>query len=559
MLTRWGKQLDRNAVLQEYPRPQLKRESYLNLNGLWDFAFTDTPETPAVWEGKILVPFSPESALSGVERTLAPGEFLWYGKDILPPEDFRRGRLILNFGAVDQIAEVFVDGVYVCTHCGGYTPFSADITDFIHGSGFRLTVRVQDFSEKSYYARGRQRLKRGGLWHSAQSGIWQTVWLECVPENHIRALRIIPHFDDETVELWVAGEGQCTAEIDGRVHSFPAGSPAILPVGEMWPWTPDDPYLYMLKLTLGQDHAESYFAMRKFTVSTDSKGVKRFFLNNEPIFCTGVLDQGMWPDGLMTAPTDEALQSDIRLAREMGFNTIRKHMKIEPARWYYHCDRLGMMVWQDMPAGGTGSFSAVRSGRDDRYRKFGRASVENRRQYLTELREMLTALGSCPCIVLWTPFSEGWGQFDAVKVAQFVQRYDRQRVIDHVGGGCEQGWGEIQSSRLRGKKYNFRPDSLGRAVVLSQFGGYSFRVEGHCWGPKEYGSIKFESANSYKYALWDLYREQIRPAAAEGLAGCIYEQMTDVEDELNGLVTYDRDFVKLAPQLVRGIVGENRK
>ena len=562
MLTPWGETLDRSAPLQEYPRPQLRRDSYLNLNGAWDYAFTASGEAPERFDGVITVPFSPESELSGVGRTLHPGEYLWYRRSVTLPEGFRRGRLLLHFGAVDQIATVYVNGTEKKTHIGGFTPFSLDITDAVEGGSFVLTVRVQDSTDKGYMTRGKQKLRPGGIWYPAQSGIWQTVWMESVPESYIRGLRLIPRFDEHQLELWVAGEGTVAAEYCGQRVTFEAGAPALLDVPEMHPWSPEDPWLYDLTLTLGEDRVESYFAMRKISVEADEEGVKRIFLNGRPYFQSGLLDQGYWSDGLLTAPGDEAMIYDIELAKRMGFNMLRKHIKLEPLRWYYHCDRLGMLVWQDMPSGGTRYKSLVVSGplvtgihlKDNKYGLFGRRKPDSRTQYFAELREMLSALYNCPCIVTWVPFNEGWGQFDANKVCARIRETDATRLIDHASGWHDQGGGDLCSLHVYFKPYRHQEDAEGRAVVLSEFGGYTYRIEGHCASSRTFGYRKFDSANSYKFALRELYGSQIAPARDEGLSAAVYTQLSDVEDELNGLVTYDRRVVKIAPELVRGLV-----
>ena len=562
MLTPWGETLDRERVLQEYPRPQLRRDSYLNLNGTWEYAITEAPGIPDRFDGEILVPFSPESVLSGVGRTLWPGAYLWYRRTVTLPAGFRRGRLLLQFGAVDQIATVYVDGTELFTHVGGFTPFTVDVTDAARSDSFTLLVRVSDTTDSAGMTFGKQRLRHGRIWYPPQSGIWQTVWMESVPENYIRGVRIIPHFDQRQVELWVAGSGTCTAQFAGGTHSFPAGRPARLDVPDMHPWSPEDPFLYDLRLTLGEDAVDSYFAMRKFSVERDSAGDMRLTLNGRPYYQNGVLDQGYWSDGLLTAPSDEALIYDIELAKSMGFNMLRKHMKIEPLRWYYHCDRLGMLVWQDMPAGGTSRNPLIVSLplitgiqlRDNRYGLFGRRSAEGRTQFYRELHEMVAALFNCPCVAMWVPFNEGWGQFDAAKVCAGILSMDTSRVIDHASGWHDQGIGFVRSLHVYGRSFRMKDVPSSRAIVLSEFGGYTLRIDGHCRPGRAFGYRRFDSANSYKYALLDLYKHQILPAHSEGLSASVYTQLSDVEDELNGLVTYDRRVVKLSPKLMCGIV-----
>lgn len=556
MLTPWGAKLDKEHILQEYPRPQFQRDSYLSLNGTWHYAVTPKGAVPMKYDGEILVPFSPESVLSGVDRILTETELLWYHRTVIMPEGFNRGRLLLHFGAVDQTATVYVNGRELMTHIGGFTPFTVDITDAVDAEFFDLMLRVTDESDVAYQTCGKQRRKRGGKWYSRQSGIWQTVWLESVPEAHIRGLRIYPHFDEKQVELWVAGEGEVHVEFAGVSHDFPAGTPVCLDVPEVHPWSPEDPYLYDLTLRLGEDEVRSYFAMRKFSVETDAEGVQRLFLNGRPYFQNGVLDQGYWSDGLLTAPSDEAMIYDIELAKRLGFNMIRKHCKIEPLRWYYHCDRLGMLVWQDMPSGGKASPLAAVSPRflplrDHHYALFGRKSEESRSRYYAELREMINALINCPCIAMWVPFSEGRGQFDSALVSERIRAMDPTRMIDHASGWHDQGIGEVCSRHVYAKTYRFRPDRRGRAVILSEFGGYTLRIDAHASEAKEFGYRRFDTANSYFFALRELYHEQVLPAMEDGLAAAVYTQLSDVEDALDGFVTFDRRVVKVPPDLLR--------
>ncbi|MEG1790307.1 MAG: glycoside hydrolase family 2 TIM barrel-domain containing protein [Oscillospiraceae bacterium] len=560
MLTEWGKSLDREHPLPEYPRPQLVRESYLNLNGRWQYAITSSDTPPERWDGFIIVPFSPETSLSGVERSLSPREYLWYRRPLTLPEGFNVGRVLLHFGAVDQEATVYLDGREVCSHVGGYLPFDADISDALAAEN-ELVVRVRDLSDKSFHTRGKQKTKRGGIWYTPQSGIWQTVWCESVPESHIKNLRLTPQLDEGAVDVFVEGEGEVTARIGEDEYAFPAGVTARLKLSDTRPWSPEEPYLHDISLNLGDDCVTSYFALRKFSVGTDKLGVKRLFLNNEPYFHNGLLDQGYWPDGLYTAPSDAALIFDIRTAKDMGFNLLRKHIKVEPLRWYYHCDRLGMLVWQDMPCGG-GRYSPLTVStplftgahmKDSAYGRFGRSDAEGREEFTAELRELVAHLYNCPCIAMWVPFNEGWGQFDAAENVAAILELDDSRTIDHASGWHDQGIGEIKSLHVYFDEYAYKPDKLGRCVVLSEFGGYSHAVAGHAYSEKPFGYKKFSSPESLRQGLMELYDGQIRPAVKAGLAACVYTQLSDVEDEQNGLITYDRAVIKLPPAAVNSL------
>lgn len=561
LTTKWGEALDREHPLPEYPRPQLRRESFLNLNGVWQYAVSTLNSEPEEYDGDIVVPFPLESELSGVGCVLQPGEYLWYRREFTLPEDFNVGRVLLHFGAVDQCARVWVNGMDACTHTGGYLPFSADITDLLFEGENTLVVRVTDDTDRSYHTRGKQKLKPGGIWYSPVSGIWQTVWCESVPENYISSLFITPHLEDGSVELLVMGEGAVRAVIDGDAYDFEAGTSALLKLREVRAWSPEEPYLYKLELAMGDDRVESYFAMRSVGIGEDRNGVKRLLLNGKPYFQNGLLDQGWWPDGLYTAPSDEALAFDIAAAKTMGFNMLRKHVKVEPLRWYYHCDRLGMLVWQDMPNGG-GSYSALTvsaplltgsHSRDDKYSKFARREEKGRDEFREELLDMVSHLYNAPSIVTWVIFNEGWGQFDSDKCAEAVLELDSSRILDRTSGWHDQGSGELRSIHLYFDDYKHKPDKLGRCVVLSEFGGYTLPIDGHAWPGKPFGYKKFDSQEKFRRALTLLYDGQIRPACMSGLAAAIYTQLTDVENELNGLITYDRRVIKLSPADIKRI------
>ncbi len=567
MNTPFSGRVDPAAPLAEYPRPQLVRDSFVNLNGPWDYAFTASDEQPARWDGTILVPFSPECPLSGVMRSLLPGGRLWYGKRFTLPASFCGAHTLLHFGAVDQTAQVFLNGVLLGSHTGGYLPFSFEVTEALCAGENRLLVCVTDESDTGFHSRGKQRLARGGIWYTPQSGIWQTVWLESVPEPYIAGLRITPCFDEAEAEITVLSGAGAAGEITlgGARVPFTANAPVRVPMPGFTPWSPENPQLYPFSVTLGEDRAESYLAMRKCAVERDEKGVPRLFLNNRPYFQTGLLDQGYWPDGLLTAPTDEAMIFDIETMKAMGFNLLRKHIKIEPLRWYYHCDRLGMLVWQDMVNGG-GQYARLPvtaplvtgihlSDGPRRYKTLARADEAGRAEYRRELDATVAHLYNCPCIVVWVPFNEGWGQFDALDAEKRVRALDTTRLVDHASGWHDQGGGDFKSLHVYFKPYRFRPDAKrrGRAVALTEFGGYALRVSGHCASEGRFGYKDCADAGALARSLSELYGREVIPAKEKGLSACVYTQLSDVEDECNGLLTYDRAVVKLPAEALLAI------
>ena len=559
MKTPWTDSLDREHPLPEYPRPQMVRENWLNLNGPWDYAFSESGLKPVRFQGKIVVPFSPEAPLSGVGRALGPDEFLWYRKELTLPSSFAGKRVLLHFGAVDQDATLWVNDRFILTHSGGYLPFSADVTDSFADGRAEILLRVSDETDRGEKTRGKQSSHPGGIWYTAQSGIWQTVWLEAVPESYIASLRITPDLDRREVHLSaeLVGEGTAFAEFGGESYALPAR----IPVPNVETWSPEHPKLYDFSVRFGADRVESYFAMRKIAVEWDERDVPRLYLNNEPYFQNGLLDQGYWPDGLYTAPSDEAFVFDIQTAKDMGFNMLRKHIKVEPLRWYYHCDRLGMLVWQDMPSGGgkynplliTAPLVTGISVPDNRHALFARRDPASRAAYRAELTGMIEHLYNCPCICLWVPFNEGWGQFDAREAYSTVCGLDPTRVVDHASGWHDQGVGLVRSLHVYFKKYSFRPDEMGRAVLLSEFGGYSHRVKGHSRSERTFGYKVFDMPEELALALKALYRDEIAPAKKRGLSAAVYTQLSDVEDELNGLISYDRQVVKIPIDKMREI------
>ena len=557
MKTPWTDKVDINNPLPEYPRPQMARADWMSMNGPWDYAITESSRQPASYEGTIIVPFSPEAELSGVGRSLKSGQYLWYHRQFVIPGQFSGMNLLLHFGAVDQCATVWVNDRQAGSHQGGYLPFELDITDYIENGMADIVVRVTDDTEKSGMTRGKQRSRRGGIWYTPQSGIWQSVWLEAVPESYVKDLLIIPDFDGACVEISaeIVGEELAYAHFNGESYLLPA----VIPVPGFEAWCPENPKLYGFTVSCGEDLVQSYFAMRKFSVEKDEKGVPRLFLNNKPYFHNGVLDQGYWPDGLYTAPTDEAMIYDISTAKAMGFNMLRKHIKVEPLRWYYHCDRYGMLVWQDMPCGG-GRYNPLIVSLplitnihlpDSLHGLFGRGDSQGRAQFKAELGAMVNHLINCPCIAMWVIFNEGWGQFDAAKMHDYVRSIDPSRTIDHASGWHDQGVGKVVSRHVYFRPYYFKADKKGRAVLLSEFGGYNHHVSGHCFNNKNFGYKSFESPAQLEIAIEELYQKQIGPAKMEGLAAAVYTQLSDVEDELNGVLTYDRKVEKISPELMR--------
>ena len=574
MLTPWGEALDREHPLPEYPRPQLRRNSYLNLNGIWEYAITKTAEKPAAMQGEIVVPFSPETPLSGVGHLLQPDEYLWYRRSVTLPEGFfRGGRLLLHFGAVDQCCTVWVNGQEAGGHTGGYLPFALDVTELIEGDAFTLELRVTDPTDTGSLSRGKQRLKNTGIWYTPQSGIWQTVWMECVPENYLRSLRITPKPEENAVHIRLEADDPAMAAVticrDGGIIAEGqtdenGESTLTIPAEELRLWSPENPFLYDAAITLtGGDKVESYFGMRAFGIGKDEKGLPRLLLNGKPYFQNGLLDQGYWSDGYYTAPSDEALIHDIAEMKRLGFNMLRKHIKVEPLRWYYHCDRLGMLVWQDMMNGGE-SYSPLSiyvfsnlglRVKDDRYRYFSRSDEAGRTHYYEELGQMIDLLYNTVSLALWVPFNEGWGQFDALKAAEFIRKRDDTRPIDHASGWYDQGGGDIKSIHWYFRPYHHKqPPKEQRPICLTEYGGYNCAVPGHCWGEgAEFGYKKIADPAEFNRAFQKLMEEQIIPAKERGLAAAVYTQVSDVEGERNGLLTYDRKVCKANEAIFRAV------
>lgn len=582
MLTRWGKALRADCVLPEYPRPSMVRNSYYNLNGWWRCAFTKGPDMPPAYPGRILVPFSPESELSGVKRQLQPKEYLWYQKRLRPSDIFpaEGGHLLLHFGAVDQCAAVYANGELIKEHVGGYLPFTAEIPPHARRGELELTVRVRDESDTSYHARGKQRLKAGGMFYTAQSGIWQTVWMEWVPDCYIKSLKLKPDYDSST--LWIRVRTNSRARLPVSVTVTAPGEGLALRVTgnsdgdirvvvpDRQDWSPSRPFLYDVSVTLYEedrrraaDRVTSYFAFRKIEAAEDAAGHMRLYLNGSPLIHHGVLDQGYYPDGLYTAPADEAMTEDILAMKRLGFNMLRKHLKVEPERWYYHCDRLGMMVWQDAVNGGSSYHSWFvtyfataalwfrHKVRDVHRVLLSRTHKEGRRQYVAMLRAMLRHLHQHPSIVVWVPFNEGWGQFSTRQVTALIKRLDRTRLVDSASGWFDQGCGDFDSVHNYFFKIRFGND--GRVRALTEYGGYCWHVKEHSMARRVYGYRTCRSSRELTESYCDLLEQKLFTEVENGLSALVYTQLSDVEDEVNGLLTYDREMCKVDGEAVRRV------
>lgn len=558
MLTEFGEKIDKNCPLAEYPRPQFVRNSYINLNGCWKCEFSKSSELPSNFKTDITVPFSPETPISGVGRVLEPTEYLHYEKHFDIPSDFNKGRVFIHFGAVDQISDVYLNGVHIGSHSGGYTPFSFEITDNIKEGENRLNVTVRDFSDTKQYSRGKQKFNRGGIWYSPQSGIWQTVWLESTPKEYLHSVKITPDFDNEQVRFEFEADAEVLVSVYDGDMLIAETAEKVVRIPNFKPWSPESPFLYNVVFSCGKDRVRSYFGMRKFSVGKDEKGMPRLFLNNKPYFHNGLLDQGYYPDGFLTPPSNEAMEYDVKTVKKMGFNMLRKHIKIEPLLWYHYCDVNGILVWQDMVNGG-GKYGLEVSVLpfigvnldDTNYKTFKRTDASQRESYYKELREMLDALYNCPCIAVWVPFNEGWGQFDSAKAYKFIKEFDKTRVVDSTSGWHDRGVTDVISKHIY-----FTPIKVkagAKPYVLSEFGGFSHRVNGHTFNNKMFGYKIYNSPESLAKAYKKTFERVIIPQISKGLSATVYTQLTDVEDELNGLLTYDRKVVKIPVDILKKI------
>lgn len=561
IFTAWTKKITPDNVWQKYPRPQLVRQDWLNLNGLWDYAIVDKQkDQPAVFDGKILVPFPVESALSGVKKSVNEHQRLWYRRTFKLPKKWKGKRVLLNFGAVDWEATVSVNGQQVGTHRGGYNAFCFDITEALNESGENeISIAVWDPTDTSFQPRGKQVLNPSGIWYTAVTGIWQTVWLEPVSDVYLTRLKITPNLKNETVVLEavtnkIGSENKIEVAVKAMKQEIPyvlsrSGEKLVIPVKAPQLWSPESPFLYDIEVNLLNDQGEkidaikSYFGMRSVSVDKDEKGSTKIFLNGKPYFMHGPLDQGWWPDGLYTAPTDEALRYDIEATKQFGFNMVRKHVKLEPARWYYWCDKLGLLVWQDMPSGD----EYIGGSDPDLIR-----SEESSKQFKREYKRMIDQLYFFPSIVMWVPFNEGWGQFETAQISEWTKIYDPTRLVNNVSGWTDRGAGDVHD--IHSYPGPQAPAlEKNRAIVLGEFGGLGLPIKGHLWrSEKNWGYRGYETAEELTASYENLIKK-LYGLMDGGLSAAVYTQTSDVEIEVNGLMTYDRKTIKMDAETVKRI------
>jgi beta-galactosidase/beta-glucuronidase len=564
--TAWAEKIDVNNVLPEYPRPIMERADWQNMNGIWEYAITKwgAPQ-PEKFDGKILVPFAVESSLSGVMETVSEEKELWYKRTFTVPSAWKNKKTLLHFGAVDWKSDVWVNDIKVGTHKGGYTPFTFDVTPFLNKSGDqKLVVKVWDPSDKGFQPRGKQIQNPNGIWYTPVTGIWQTVWLEPVAEKFIKDVRTVSNIDNSSLSVEVATCSTNYADLyevivfDGSKQIASAKASTSQPIDISIPnqklWDTENPFLYDMKIKLISDgkvvdEVNSYFAMRKVSTKRDENGIVRIQLNNKDQFQFGPLDQGWWPDGLYTAPTDEALKYDIEKTKDFGFNMIRKHVKVEPARWYTHCDKMGVLVWQDMPSGD-------RSPRWQNHQYFNGTelirSAESEANYRAEWKDIMDYLYSHPSIVVWVPFNESWGQFKTEEIAEWTKAYDPSRLVNPASGGNFYTTGDMLDLHNYPGPEMYLYDAQ-RTTVLGEYGGIGLAVEGHLWKTdKNWGYVQFKNSKETT-DQYVKYGEQLYKMIKAGFSAAVYTQTTDVEGEINGFMTYDRKVIKMEENRIKEI------
>jgi beta-galactosidase/beta-glucuronidase len=564
--TPWAEKVDAAKPLPEYPRPQMEREQWLNLNGLWDYALVEKGSNiPDAYDGQILVPFPIESSLSGVQKSVGESQELWYQRSFTVPSGWKNKNVVLNFGAVDWQAEVWVNGIKAGIHKGGYTPFSFDITPFLQkGTEQKLLVKVWDPTDKGFQPRGKQVENPRRIWYTPVTGIWQTVWIEPVEKTYITHLKTVPNIDGGNVTVFASAEATTSADIievkvleNGNVISTGkavAGQEVFLAVPDAKLWSPETPHLYDMEVLIHHDgkvvdKVKSYFGMRKISTKLDTNGIVRLQLNNTDYFQFGPLDQGWWPDGLYTAPTDEALLYDIKKTKDFGFNMIRKHVKVEPARWYYHCDREGILVWQDMPSGDRSPQWQTRNYFNGLELK---RSLESEENFRREWKEIMDLCYSNPSVVVWVPFNEAWGQFKTEEITEWTKSYDPSRMVNPASGGNHYDVGDILDM------HNYPDPIMGlfdskRVNVLGEYGGIGLVTADHVWEKdRNWGYVQYKSSEEATAVYVD-YAEKLKKLIPYGYSAAVYTQTTDVEIEVNGLLTYDRKVIKLNEEQIRKV------
>ncbi len=549
LYTPYSERMDKEMPWGVYPRPQFKRDSFYCLNGKWNFSVKSEPSLPNKYENEILVPFCPESLLSGYGKTIEKGNYIFYNRSFVVPKKLKNENIVLHFGAVDQIAEVFINGKPIGTHVGGYLPFSFDITDAVYEGDNELTLRVKDdLSHK--YGWGKQKVKRGGMWYTPVSGIWQTVWFEYVPVTPIKSIKITPTLSNVRIEVHTDSKNKkITLKESGKVYEF-TDNDVVIEVDEPKLWSPETPYLYEFILETETDKIESYFALREIGIASFN-GKPRLTLNGKPYLFNGLLDQGYFSDGIYTPATPEGYIDDIKMTKALGFNTLRKHIKIEPMEFYYQCDKLGVVVFQDMVNFGNYSFM-----RDTALPTIGMRSIpdsiinlnkETRRNFKEHMIDTISYLYNVPSLLYYTIFNEGWGQFCADEMYELAKGCDATRIYDATSGWFERHKSDVDSRHIYFRKLTFDKKN-GRPGVISEFGGYSFRVPEHVFGDDNYGYRLFETELDFRNAVEDLYLNEALPLVESGVSSLIFTQVSDVEDETNGFITYDRQHLKVDPE-----------
>ena len=543
--------------LSEYPRPQFKRDSYVCLNGYWEYAIRKEEAIPESFDGQILVPYSPEVEKSGVNKTIMPDDYLFYRLKTTIPTSFIKDKVILHFGAVDQIAEVFINGQFAIKHVGGFLPFCADIKPFLKDENLEIILRVQDTTNTSYHSSGKQSLKPEGIWYKAQSGIYMPVWMESVKEGYIEKLKITPDIDKNIVILrFDSSNKSAKVKLNGKIYDVLAGQDNIIEIENPKLWSPESPYLYEFKIFNDVDEVDSYFAMRKISLIKNKDGMLVIALNNKEYFMKGVLDQGYYQDGLLTPNSDEDYINDINLIKSLGFNVSRKHIKIESMRWYYYCDRLGLLVWQDFVNGCTKYnfwlnqvplFVRYKIS-DKKHKQFFREDEEGRKEAYQEFLDTIDLLYNSPCIVLWTIFNEAWGQFDSKEIYENLKVIDPTRLYDHASGWHDQGSGDFKSMHIY--KWKVKVPSKrkigNRAFICSECGAYILDKRLKEAKKKEgFIYLLFNNKEDFQKEYERFIKEEIIPAKKDGMSAFIYTQISDVEEEMNGFISYDRKEIKV--------------